>query len=131
MVEPATAATAGHPSTLGRLVQRVLIVGLGLTFLLLAYAKMARPAEDAVAAANLAAALPVVHAYAMEHGDYSGLTLEALARDYSPSLDPHTYVVVDRGATDFCIETTHAGRAWHMTAGDSEPIPGGCRADVS
>ena len=122
----ATAAALARPSTLGRLAQRVAIVGIGLAFLLTAYGKMGSRAEDTVAQADLSAIVPFVHAYGIEHDGYEGMTLEALRRDYSPSLDDATYTLTVRGADDFCVESTHAGRTWHVTAVAEKPSRGGC-----
>jgi Tfp pilus assembly protein PilE len=114
--------------SLGPIVERLVVVGVGLALVLTAYAKMGARADETVAQGNLVAVLPLVHEYAVDHGSYAGMTLGALKRVYSSSLDTRSYTLVDRGAADFCIETTYAGRTWRISGSDEQPSPGGCRA---
>lgn len=121
-------ATLMSTVRLVRLAERVVVVVIGLALLLTAYAKMGGRADDTVAQGNLAAVLPLVHAYAVDHGGYGGMTLDALRQGYSPSLDTHTYLLVERGAADFCLESTYAGRTWRVNSSQGKPSPGGCKA---
>ena len=123
----ATVATVASTPMLARLAQRVVVVGVGLAFLLVAYGKMGGQADDTVAQGNLAAILPFVHEYALDHGGYAGMTLAALRQGYSLSLDPQDYRVVDQGAGDFCVQSTYAGRTWHVSGSQGKPLPGSCQ----
>ena len=123
-----TVATLRGPFTIGRFAERVAVCGVAAAFILIAYSKMGERAEDTVAQGNLSAILPVVHAYAVEHGNYTGMTLEALQEGYSADLDVGSYVVIDRGAADFCIESAYAGRTWHISASRNDPSQGSCKA---
>jgi hypothetical protein len=106
--------------------ERAALIGVAAAFLLLAYAKMEGRAEVAVAQSNLAALLPLIHAYAVEHGGYEGLTVEKLEAVYGARLERGAYEIVDRGDTDYCLQTVQGGKAWHVSASRSEPSPGPC-----
>jgi hypothetical protein len=126
MAEVTTAGSLRAETAFGRLVERAVILALAVAFLLAAYTTMGRRAEDTVARADLAAILPLAHAYGLEHGGYDGMTLEALRQAYGPSLETASPVSVEASSAGFCIETTHAGRTWRVTESESAPSLGDC-----
>jgi hypothetical protein len=109
-----------------RIAERVIIVALGVVLILVMYAKLGGEADASVAKADLATVKPLLHAYAVEHGNYSGMTMRMLQRYYDPSLDTSVYVLYERGPASFCIETTFAKKTWHLSEELSEPASGGC-----
>ncbi len=121
-----TTATPARSLTVGRIAERIVILAIAIAVVLTAYSKMGGEAESAVAQANLAAITPLAHAYAVDQGDYLGMTIRALQQRYDPGLDPTVYTLVDRGPDDFCIASMYSGRTWHTSAMQDEPTAGGC-----
>jgi hypothetical protein len=121
-----TVASLRPESTVGRLAERVVIVAIAAGFLLALYTTMGRRAEDTVAQGNLAAIRPLAHAYAVDHGSYVGMTLEALEQGYGLQLEPGTSLVIVAKPIGFCLQTTQEGRTWRIGSSEETPALGTC-----
>ena len=112
-----------------RLVERGVVLAIVLVVALTAYFQLRDRAGDSVAKGNLAAIVPFVEDYALRQGDYAGLSMDTLAAELGQ--DASAYVVVDLGPDDFCVESTHAGRTWQVSASSPDPSPGSCEVPLS
>jgi general secretion pathway protein G len=75
--------------------------------------------NDVAAKSNIGVAVPAFHAYYLDNGAYTGMTLRRLQTSYSRGIQNVT--VVSARATSYCVRSTVGGRNWYK-AGPSGSI---------
>jgi type IV pilus assembly protein PilA len=105
--------------TLIELLIVLVIVGILLAIAVPSYLGYRERAVERTAHSNLRQALPAAELYYDANDSYLGMTraeLLALNIGISPTLD-----VASASATDYCLVTTVAGRAWSVPGPGPEP----------
>src|SRR3990170_6196547 len=68
-------------------------------------------AADAAAKSNIDVAVPAFHAYALDNGSFTGMTVTYLQSTYSPGIQGFHVLAAD--TSSYCVVSTVEGRSWY------------------
>jgi Tfp pilus assembly protein PilE len=89
------------------------------------YTAMEARSHDSTARAHVGQAAAAVEAFRSEHGTYAGANGSSL-RPYDPTLKPSSYRLARVSKTRYCVESSSAGRTWHIEGPAGDVTRGAC-----
>ena len=105
-----------------------MIIAILLSVPVVSYVVFKNRGKDAVAQANLRAALPSINAYFADEGSYAGMTVEVLRENYDRRLPASVRIFVpESDPATYCIDSTVGNRSWRKQGPQAE-LEGGNQA---